>query len=80
MRGWYIDASRRPPPPARVSPETLPKECAEIYAHVPPPGRPITIDVAPFPVDDNITGEEEIDEAVLRLKLHYARGPSGIRD
>ena len=33
----------------------------------------------PFPVDDNIPGEEEISEAVMRLQLHRAGGPSSMR-
>ena len=43
-------------------------------------GRPIPIEVAPFPVDENIPGEEDISEAVLRLQLHHKGGPSGMRD
>ena len=68
-----------PPPPARISLETLTAERAEIYAYVPPPGRPITIEVAPFPVNDNILGEEDIFESVTQIRLHCARGPSGMR-
>ena len=44
-----------------------------------PPGIPIPIKVYPFPVDDTILGEEEISEAVTRLRLHRAGGPSGMR-
>ena len=54
-------------------------ERADLYAHVPPLVRPIPIEVAPLPVDDNIPGEEEISGAVLGLRLHCARGPSGMR-
>ena len=79
MRGWYRDAADRPPPPplppARISLETLTAERVELYAHVPLSGRPIPIEVAPFPVYDNITVEEDIAEAVLRLRLHRAGGP-----
>ena len=57
----------RLPPPARVSLETLTEERADLYAHVPPPGRHIPIEVGPFPVDENIMGEEYISEAVLRM-------------
>ena len=59
--------------------ETLMAECAELYAHVPPPGRPITIDMALFPVDDNIPGGEDIFEAVLRMQLHFDGDPSGMK-
>ena len=66
MRGWYRDAADRTPPPARISLYTLKAEHAELYVHVPPPGRPITIEENPLPVDANIPGEEDIDKAVLR--------------
>ena len=80
MWGCYIDASNRPPPPAHIYLETLVAEHAELYAHIPPPGWPIPIEVAPFPVDDNIPGEDDIVEAVLWLRLHRSGGPSGMRD
>ena len=67
MWRWYRDASNRHPPPARVSLETLTEEHAELHAHVPPPGRPIPIEVSPFPVDDDILGGEDIAETLLRL-------------
>ena len=54
-------------------------ERAELYAHVPPPGRTIPIKVALFPTYDTILGEEEIAEALMRLGLHCARGPSGMK-
>ena len=79
MRRRYRDASDRPQPPAHVSLETLTTECAELYVHVPSPGRPIPIEVAPCPVDDNIPGEEDISEAVLWLRLYCAGGPSDMR-
>ena len=56
-----------PPPPDHVSLENLTAKCVELYTHVLPPGIHIFIEVAPFPVDDNIPGEEEIAKAVLRL-------------
>ena len=78
MRECYRDVANRPPPPERVYLEALTEERVEIYAHNPPPRQPIPIEVAPFPVYDNIPGEEEISKAVLQLRLHRAGGPSGI--
>ena len=40
-------------------------ESSDLYDHVPPPGRPILLKVEPFPVYDNIPGEEDIAEAVF---------------
>ena len=51
----------------------------ELYAHIPPPGWPIAIEVAPFPVDDNIPRGGGVVEAMLRLQLHRAGGPPSIR-
>ena len=79
MRGCYRDVYNRLPTPACVSLETLTAECEDLYTHVPPTGLPITIEVAHFPLDDNILGEEDISEAVLRLQLHRAKGPYGMR-
>ena len=69
----------RTPPPACISLETLTAKRAGIYFHVPPLGTPIPIEVAPFPVDDHIPGEKEIDEAVLRISLNRARRLSVMR-
>ena len=79
MGGWYRDLANRPPPPACVSLETLTAERVELCAHVPPAGLPIPKEVASFPVDDNIPGQEEIAKAVLQLRLHRAGGPSTMR-
>ena len=65
--------------PSRVSLDILMAESTELYTHVPPPGRPIPIGVAPFPMDDTIPGEEYISEAVTRLRLHRAGGPLGMK-
>ena len=79
MWGWYRDAADRPPPPASISLDTLTEERSEIYTHVPPLGRPIPIYVYLFPVDENIPGEGGISEAVMRIRLHCAEGPSVMR-
>ena len=79
MRGWYIDAANRPPTPAHVYLETLTEERTVIYAHVPPPGQPITIEVPHLPVDDNTPEDDDISEAVLQMQLHRYGGPSSMR-
>ena len=37
------------------------------------------MDVSPFPVDDNIPVEEGISKAVMRIRMHRAGVPSGMR-
>ena len=71
--------ANRPPPPESVSLENLVAEGVELYDHVLPPGRPIPIEVSPFPVDCNILGKEDISEAVMHLPLHRVGGPSIVR-
>ena len=79
MRGWYIDAANRPPPPERVSLVTLTEERADLYAHVPPPGQPIPVEVVLLTVYYNIPRGGVISEVVLRMQLHHTRGPSVMR-
>ena len=80
MWGWYRDAANRPPSTPRVSLETLMAERAELYSRIMPQRQPLPIEVALFPVDDNILGEEVIYEAVLQLQLNCARGLYGMLD
>ena len=51
----------------------------ELYSYVPPQGTNIPISVEPFPVDDSVPTEDEIERAVTRLRNHRSRGASGIR-
>ena len=54
-------------------------ERAELYANVPLMGRPIPINVVPFPVDDTIPGEGDIAKVVMRICLHRDGGPSEMK-
>ena len=45
---------------ARIYLETLMAERADLYSRVLPSGLPIPIGIDPFPVDDNIPGDEGI--------------------
>ena len=56
MQGWYKNAANISPPLVCIYLETLMVERVDLYAHFPPPGRPIPIKVPPFPVDDTIPG------------------------
>ena len=50
-----------------------------LYSFVPPPGTNFPISVQPFPVDDLLPTEDEIEWAVTRLQNHCSRGPLGMR-
>ena len=51
----------------------------ELYSYVPPLGTKIPISVQPFPVDDSVLTEDEIEWSVTRLRNHRSRGASGMR-
>ena len=51
----------------------------EIYSYIPPLGTNIPISLEPFPVDDSVPTEDEIEWAVKRLRNHRSRGLSGMR-
>ena len=54
-------------------------ERVEMYNHVPPPGDNIPVTVTPSEVDDSVPTEDEIAEAVKKLRRNWSRGLSGIR-
>ena len=79
IKGWYKAAVDRAPPPAWVTLERITAERVELYNYVPPPRTNIPISVEPFPVDDLVPTEYEIEWAVKRLRSHRSRGASGMR-
>ena len=52
----------------------------ELYSYIPPPGKKIQISVKPFPVDDSVPTEDEIEWAVTQLLNHRSGGLSGMRE
>ena len=78
MCGWYKDAANRPPVRAYIPGDPDGGTCRAL-CHVPPSGRNIPIKVVPFPVYDNIPGEEDIAEAVTQIWLHRAGIPLGMK-
>jgi hypothetical protein len=79
LKGWYREAGDRAPPPSRDTLEKVTKERIDLYTKEAPPGDPIPIIVDPVEVSDEIPGEEEIADAVKRLRNNRSGGPSGIR-
>ena len=74
IKGWYKAAVNRAPPPARVTLERNTAERVELYSYVPPPGTNIPIYVQPFPVDESVPTEDEIEWAVTQLRNHRSGG------
>ena len=66
--------------PAWVTLEYITAERVDLYRHIPPPGENIPVSVEPFPVEDLVPTEDEIECAVKWIQNHRSGGPSGIRD
>ena len=76
---WYKAAVDCAPPPARVTLKWITAERVELYRYVPPPRKNIPVSVQPFPVDDSVSTEDEIEWAVKRLRNNRSGGASGMR-
>lgn len=78
FKSWYRQASDRPSPPSRMDLRAVTQERIDLYTREPPPGEAIPILVEPSNVPDEIPSDEEIREAVRRLRRDKAPGPSGL--
>ena len=79
MKRWYRHAGDRPPKPSRDDLQQVTAERIHLYTRVPPQGPPIPIHVQATPVLDTAPTDDEIREAVLRLRNNRASGPSKLR-
>ena len=79
MKGWYRAAANRVPPPARATLERITLERVELYSQVPSPGDNIPVMVKPSEIDDSVPTEDEIADAVTKLRRNRSGGPSRIR-
>ena len=77
LKGWYRDAVNCALPSARVTLEQITAEREDLYSYVLPLGANIPIYVEPFPVDDLVPTEDEIEWAVKRLQNHRSGGLLG---
>ena len=64
----------RAPPPARFTLEWITAERVDLYSYVPPPGDNIPVSIDPFPVEDSVPTEDEIEWAVKQLHNHCSGG------
>lgn len=79
LQNWYRHHGDRPPKPSRQDLDSVANEFEDLYRESTPVGPPIPIHVAPAPVDDSVPSEEEIRNAVARLRNNRATGPSKMR-
>ena len=79
FKAWYRHAGDRPSKPSRADLRQVTSERAALYRKADLPGDNIPVIVASFDVLDAIPLEDEIAEAVKRLRSGKAPGPSGMR-
>ena len=79
MKGWYRAAANRGPPPARATLERITAERVELYSLVPSPGDNIPVNVKLYEIDDSVPTEDEIAEAVTKMRRNRSGGASRIR-
>ena len=77
IMGCYMTAVDRAPLPAQVILERITAERVELYSYVPPLGTNIPSSVQPFPVEDLVPTEDEIEWVVTRLRNHRSGGGLG---
>ena len=77
LKGWYKTAVNRAPPPAQATLERITAKRVDLYIYVPPPGENIPVTITPADVDDSVTKEDEIVEAVKKLRRNRSGGAVG---
>ena len=65
--------------PSRLTIERITAERVALHHHIPSPGENIPIFVDPFPLDESVPTEDDIEWEVRRLRDKYSRRPSIIR-
>ena len=78
MNGWYRAAANRGPPPARDTLERITAERVELYIQVTFLGDNIPVTVKPAEINDSVPTEDEIAEAVTKLRRNRSGGASQI--
>jgi hypothetical protein len=80
LQGWYKQRSGRPPKPTYRDEEITRKEYEKLFGAEEPPGEDIPIHIFPTPeIDDEPPTEQEIINALKKLRLGKAPGATGIR-
>ena len=74
LKGWYKAAFNWEPPPARATLKRIMAEQVDLYSYISSPGENILVTVAPAEVDDLVPTENEIEEAVKKLRRNRSGG------
>ena len=78
LKGWYRDVGPRPPLPSREEIETTRVEYETLFNEEEPHSPPFPIHTTPFAISDNPPTEEEVVEALSKLRTNRAAGATGI--
>ena len=79
MKGWYKVMAGRALMPTRLTIKRITEEQVSMHHHIPPPGENIPIFFDPFPLDESVPTEDNIEWEVRRLRDSGSSSPSGIR-
>ena len=79
LKGWYKAAFNRSPTPARATLKRITAERVDLYSYVPAPGENIPVTVTPAEVDDSVPMEDEIKDAVKKLRRNRLGGRRGCK-
>ena len=77
LKGWYKAAVNRAPPPARATLKRITAERVDLYSYVPSPGENIPVTIKLVEVGDSVPTEDEIEEAVNKLRRNRSGGGVG---
>ena len=79
MKGWYKAAVNRAPPPARATLEPITAERVDLYSYILSPEYNIPFTVTLADIDDSVPMEDEIADAVKKLRRNMLGGPLRMR-
>ena len=79
MKGWYKIMAGRVFPPARLTIKRITAERVALHHHIPPPGENIPVSVGPFPLDELVPTEGDIEWEVRSMRDNRSGGLSRIR-
>ena len=78
IRGWYRKVTHVPSKPEYVNLQKESKSYQQLYTATTPRGRPLPVNITAYAINDAIPDETEITQALHRLRLGRAPGPSSM--
>jgi hypothetical protein len=78
LRGWYREKPGHVPKPTFQEEKKTRDQCKALYKKEQSDGEPNPVDIAPFPIDNTVPEEEEVCEALKKLRLGRSVGGTGL--